>query len=292
MMAGIRGFITLSAFLMLTIGGMPLQLLALLSGTKARSRFLPIYHRWLLRLIGIRISVRGELGPGPALIAANHASWLDIPVLASLAPISFIAKMEVKSWPLFGQMARLQRTVFVDRQRRSATGAAKSEIEQRLEAGDKLVLFAEGTSSDGNNVLPFRTALFGAAALEVADPNSGRTRPVTVQPVSISYVSLHGLPMGRFFRPEFAWYGDMSLGPHLWRVFCAGPIDVSVTFHLPVSLDQFADRKALARHCEVVVRAGVASSLLGRRLAPGDVIRPGSGTAMGGQGRDAIAPAP
>jgi len=288
MMAGVRGVLTASAFLLLTLAGMPLQLLLLVSRTPARSTFLPIYHRLLLRLIGIRVNVRGELGPGPALIAANHASWLDIPVLASLAPLSFIAKLDVKSWPLFGQMAQLQRTVFVDRQRRSATGAARSEIRQRLEAGDKLVLFAEGTSSDGNSVLPFLTALFGAAALEVPDAKTGRTRPVTVQPVSISYVGLHGLPMGRFFRPEFAWYGDMSLGPHLWGVFCAGPIDVSVTFHLPVSLDQFADRKALARHCEVVVRAGVVSSLLGRKLAPGDVTRPGAGA----PGTEAIAPAP
>ena len=84
----------------------------------------------------------------------------------------------------------------------------------------------------------------------------------------------------------------MSLGPHLSGVFCAGPVAVAVTFHLPVSLDQFADRKALAHHCEVVVRAGVASSLQGRKLAPGDVARPGTGSAADAPGTDAIAPAP
>lgn len=291
MMARIRGGLTLSLFVIMTLAGMPLQLVLLWSGTKAGSTLLPIYHRWMLRLIGIRVHVRGALGPGPVLMAANHVSWLDIPVLASLAPLSFIAKLEVKSWPFFGQMAQLQRTVFVDRQRRSATGTAKSAIEHRLEAGDKLVLFAEGTSSDGNSVLPFRTALFGAAAVKIRDGNTGPSRPVAVQPVSIAYVGLHGLPMGRYFRPDFAWYGDMTLGPHLWGVFCAGPVDVAVTFHLPVSLDQFADRKALAHHCEVVVRAGVVSSLLGRKLAPGDVNRPGAGIAAGHETPGAIAPA-
>ena len=284
-MAGLRGALTAAMFFVSTLVLMPVQMVFLWSGTGIRSSFLPIYHRWLLRLLGIRVKVRGELVPGPALLAANHSSWIDIPVLASLAPLSFIAKLEVKSWPLFGQMAQLQRTVFVNRQRRSETGNAKSEIERRLEAGDKLVLFAEGTSSDGNSVLPFRTALFGAAALKLPSANSGSPAPVAVQPVSIAYVRLHGLPMGRLFRPDFAWYGDMALGPHLWGVFCAGPVDVTVTFHLPVSLDQFADRKALARHCEAVVRAGVASSLTGRALAPGDINRPGADKT------DAIAPA-
>ncbi|VAW15514.1 Acyl-CoA:1-acyl-sn-glycerol-3-phosphate acyltransferase [hydrothermal vent metagenome] len=286
-MAVIRGILTAGLFVAFTVVLMPVQLVFLWSGTRARSDFLPIYHRWLLRLVGIDVKVRGELAQGPVLMASNHASWLDIPVLASLSPLSFIAKLEVKSWPLFGQMAQLQRTVFVNRQRRSQTGNAKSEIEKRLEAGDKLVLFAEGTSSDGNSVLPFRTALFGAAALKLPGAGSGSLAPVAVQPVSIAYVRLHGLPMGRFFRPDFAWYGDMSLAPHLWGVFCAGPVDVTVTFHTPVSLDQFADRKALARHCEAVVRAGVVSSLTGRALAPGDVNRPGAGIQEG----SAIAPA-
>lgn len=277
----IRGSVTAFLFLTSTLLLMPGQMVLLWLGAKASRTFLPYYHSYVLRLVGIRVKVVGEPAPGPVLIASNHTSWLDIPVLGSLLPLSFIAKLEVKSWPLFGVMAQLQRTVFVDRQRRSATGVAKSEIENRLLAGERLVLFAEGTSNDGNSVLPFRSALFGAVALQgtqgtqQSGDDEKAAAPLAVQPVSISYVRLHGLPMGRMFRPFYAWYGDMSLAPHLWAVFCSGPVDVVVKFHVPVSLDQFDDRKALARHCETVVRAGVSSSLMGRVLVPGDLNPPG-----------------
>ena len=277
-MTVIRGVLTAIIFLTFTLILMPVQSVLVWSGTAARSKFLPGYHRWLLRLVGVRVKIKGELVPGAALLVSNHSSWLDIPILGAQAPLSFIAKLEVKSWPLFGQMAQLQRTVFVNRQRRSETGTAKSDIESRLKSGEKLVLFAEGTSNDGNSVLPFRSALFGASALKIPGAETGTEHSVPVQPVSIAYVKLHGLPMGRLFRPNFAWYGDMTLGPHLWGVFCSGPIDVVVRYHVPVTLDQFKDRKALALHCENDVRAGVASALVGRRLRAGDVSPVSPGT--------------
>jgi 1-acyl-sn-glycerol-3-phosphate acyltransferase len=274
-MAVVRGTLTAAIFLAVTLVLMPVQLLFVATGVRARARLPVIYHRMMLKLIGVRVRVEGEIVRGPALLASNHTSWLDISVLASVAPLSFIAKREVRSWPLFGQLALLQRTVFVNRERRTGTGAAKSEMEQRFEAGDQLVLFAGGTSDDGNSVLPFRTALFGAAATRVPRSRGGAPEALQVQPVSVAYVRLHGLPMGRLFRPAFAWYGDMEMGPHLWGVFCSGPIDVVVRLHVPVTIDDFPDRKALAGHCEAVVRAGVASAIMGRELRPEDVSRPG-----------------
>lgn len=272
----LRGVLAVSAYLVVTIALMPLQFVLLVAGAGARERLPVWYHRFTLRLVGLRVRVLGDVSPGPALLAANHASWLDIPVLSSIAPLSFVAKSEVRSWPLFGQLARLQRTVFVDRNRRLQAGSATSEMERRFGAGDRLVLFAEGTSGDGNAVLPFRTALFGASAVRSGAPGGGADRPLRVQPVSIAYAGLQGMPMGRLFRPDFAWYGDMDLGPHFWRVFCAGPVDAVVRLHEPVTLDGFPDRKALARYCEETVRAGVASALLGRELDRTDTEAPGA----------------
>ena len=146
----------------------------------------------------------------------------------------------------------------MERQRRSATGAVRDVIRERLLAGDRLVLFPEGTSHTGNGVLPFKSALLGAAEARLA---SGAH--VKVQPVSAAFTGLHGLPMGREHRPWFAWYGDMEMVSHLWEALLAGPLDVVVQFHEPLSLDQM-DRKTLAARAEDIVRDGQALALAGR----------------------------
>jgi len=230
----------------------------------ARAGVLPhLYHRALARLLDIKLDIEGRLAAGPVLIVANHVSWLDITILSALGELSFIAKQEVAGWPGFGTMARLQRTVFVNRERRRQTIDAKHEIERRFDAGDRIVLFAEGTSSDGNRILPFRTSLFAVASYRPRGLD-----PVPVQPLSLIYVRLHGLPISRPQRPKFAWYGDMSMLPHIWAILRAGPIDVKIVLHEPVTLDDFANRKELAMYCEARVRAGFLSSLLGRPVRP------------------------
>lgn len=197
----------------------------------------------------------------PTLYIINHCSYLDIGVLGSLIGGSFVAKAEVAGWPLFGWLARLQRTVFVNRQRRTDTAGQRNEIARRLEIGDSLILFPEGTSSDGNRVLPFKTALFSAAEQRIDG------RPVTVQPVTIAYVRLDGIPLGHGLRPFYAWYGDMELGLHLWKLAGLGDCTVSVEFHAPVTIDDFGSRKALAAHCRQVIVAGMDRALAGRWLS-------------------------
>jgi 1-acyl-sn-glycerol-3-phosphate acyltransferase len=200
---------------------------------------------------------------GGVLMAANHTSWLDIPILSSLAPVSFVAKSEVSGWPFFGTLARLQRTVFIRREKTKAA-EGRDTIRKRLLEGDALVIFPEGTSSDGNRVLAFRSALLSAAETVVGEEETHHVH-APVQPVSVAYVSLHGMPMGRETRPFFAWYGDMELVPHLWEALVTGPIDVTVTFHPSITIDQLGGRKALAAHCEAVVRGGVITALLGSK---------------------------
>ncbi len=239
------------------------------------SRTFPLwFHRQVCRVVGIQIERRGRQSrKSPTLFVSNHVSYLDIEVLGSLVKGSFVAKAEIARWPIFGTMARLQRSIFVER-KPHRTGAARDEMLERLEAGENLMLFAEGTSGDGNRVLPFKSALFAAAGVR---PNG---KPLTVQAVSISYAKLDGLPMGRFLRPYFAWYGDMEMASHGWNIFGLGKIGVIVEFHPPVTIEQFANRKAMAEYCQAQVSRGLAAALTGRKQRP--LMPPPAAPAEGG----------
>jgi 1-acyl-sn-glycerol-3-phosphate acyltransferase len=260
-MPTIRAAAILAIFLLATILLIPWQWLGVTLDLPHARSFPHRYHCFVARLFGIRIRVIGQLPRQAVLVAANHTGWLDIVIFSAVMPISFVAKSEVGSWPFFGTLARLQRTVFVERARRSRTGEARDGIAARLAAGDTLVLFPEGTSGDGNAVLPFKSALLGAAEA-ILSARDGAARHVTVQPVSTAYIGSHGIPMGREARPFYAWYGDMELVPHLWEALKAGPLDVVVQFHEPLSLDDM-DRKELARAAEARIRTGQARALAG-----------------------------
>jgi 1-acyl-sn-glycerol-3-phosphate acyltransferase len=264
-MGRLRATWILTVFFIFTPPLMVFQWLLLRIAPRTAVTFPNVYHRNLCRLLQARIDVRGEPVQGmPCLIAANHCSWIDITVLSAVRPLSFIAKREVGTWPMFGSLARLQRTIFVDRDRRSATAKFKGQIQERLRAGDTLVLFPEGTSTDGNRVLGFKSALMGAADLTYRDPATGDETHVPVQPVTVAYTRVHGLPLGRHERPVFTWYGDMDLAPHLWEALKRGPLDVVVEFHAPLTIDAAGNRKALAAHCESVVRGGLVNAIMGR----------------------------
>ena len=260
----VRAVTILVVFLLVTIILIPWQETAVRFRLKRRKTFPNRYHRFLCRLFGIRVIVTGRpIQSRGVLMVANHTSYFDILVFSAAARVSFVAKHEVAKWPLFGTLARLQETVFIERERRSQTVEARDLIRDRLLEGDALVLFPEGTSDDGNRVRPFKSALLGAAELDLGLDAQGRTRHVPIQPVSIAYVGLYGLPMGRDLRPLFAWYGDMDLVPHLWEALKTGPIEAVVEFHEPLNVGADLDRKALAAAAEVCVRRGQARALAG-----------------------------
>ena len=234
--------------------------------------FPTFYHRSLCRILGITIELRGVApAPAPVLIIANHCSWLDVIVLSSIRPLSFVAKAEVATWPFFGLLAKLQRTVFVERERRSRVTEHKDEITRRLAAGDALVLFPEGTTNEGNRMIPFKTALFSAAATTV-DDGKGGDRPIIVQPWSVAYTGLNNMPMGWDQRHFYAWYGDMELAPHLWQILQMGPVTVRVELHPPVTLAEFDNRKHLSAHCERAVAEGLSAALAGRQPPPARIL--------------------
>jgi 1-acyl-sn-glycerol-3-phosphate acyltransferase len=221
------------------------------------------YYSLLRRILRIRVrTVGARVTDHPVLIVSNHVSWADIVLLGSVAPVAFIAKSEIADWPLIGMAAKAQRSVFVDRTRRHQTAEAIAEISDRLAGGTPVVLFAEGTSSDGNRVLPFRSALVGAAreALSRAAP----AQRIMVQPLSICYLRLQGVPMGRQYRPLAAWYGDLDFLPHVKEFIRRGAVDVVVTWGEPIAFDDKTDRKTLVKSLEGTVRALTASTLRGR----------------------------
>jgi 1-acyl-sn-glycerol-3-phosphate acyltransferase len=259
----VRGLLSIGAIVALTLVLLPFQWLAVRFEWPVRRRIPTFYHGLICRILGVRIRTIGcRTDVAPLLIVANHVSWLDISVITAVAPVVFVAKREIAMWPVFSLLARLQRSVFVDRERRQKTQAANSEIARRLAGGDAVLLFAEGTSSDGNRVLAFRTALIGAARDAIGEARHGER--AWLQPLSIAYTAVRGLPLGRSNRSAVAWYGSMSLLPHLWRFVALGAIDVTVSWGAPVPFDESSDRKIAAHRLEDCVRAMTVSVLRGR----------------------------
>lgn len=223
------------------------------------------YYRFLSRLLRIRINVTGApAADRPVLIVSNHVSWADIVVLGAIAPMVFIAKSEVSGWPMIGAAARVMKVVFVHRTRRQQTGNAVDEIARRLADGHLVILFAEGTSSDGNRVLPFRSALIGAAEVACTRANLAS---LTLQPMAITYTGMSGLPMARAQRPRVAWYGDLDFLPHLKDFIRRNNVDATVSFGVPLTIGRGENRKTLARELESSVRGMTVATLRGRPMA-------------------------
>jgi 1-acyl-sn-glycerol-3-phosphate acyltransferase len=191
-------------------------------------------------------------GPGSVLYLANHVSYFDIPALGGLVDAAFVAKTEVATWPLFGWFARLTGTVFIPRKPGRSAEQVRT-LRTRLVRGENLILFPEGTNSDGTGVLPFKSSLLASAAPEATG------LPVTIQPVSLAYTRTRdGAPLTGARADLYAWIGADDMFPHLWRALAAPGAEVRVVFHPPLDMAATADRKRLARAAEAEVREGVA----------------------------------
>lgn len=249
--AGVR----LALLLLWTLVSCGLQAVLLLLPGRGKVVFARVFWAVVARLVGMEVRVVGQVArpAGRAVVfAANHSSWLDIPVLGGRLEACFVSKADVARWPGIGTVARLGRTVFVSRTR-SGTGRERDDLLGRLAAGDNLLLFPEGTSSDGTRVLPFHSAFFAA----VGAGQAGTEGPL-VQPVSVVYDRLGGLPVGRAGRALFAWYGGMDLAPHAWRLLQCRGMRATVWLHPPMDPTEFASRKVLAQAAWAKVADGAA----------------------------------
>jgi lyso-ornithine lipid O-acyltransferase len=200
--------------------------------------------RTALLVIGLRLVRRGQPMTGEGAIVANHSSWLDIFVLNACDRIYFVSKSEVAGWAGIGWLARATGTVFIARKGSEAKAQADL-FETRLHAQHRLLFFPEGTSTDAIRVMPFKSTLFAAFFAE------GLRDRLRVQPVSVVYHP----PPGQ--DPRFyGWWGEMSFAPHFLHMLATlRHAHVEVTFHDPVAVAAFPDRKALAAHCEAVIRS-------------------------------------
>ena len=236
---------------LLLLCGIVMKLLMLLSERVFRGGrrvWSPVVTQVVCRLVfvilGMRHVAQGPRISGPGAYVANHSSWLDIFTLNARRNVLFVSKAEVAGWPGIGLLAKLTGTVFINRDRREARAQPKV-IEARLLAGDRLLFFPEGTSTDGRRILPFKTTLFEAFLSSDLKPD------LQVQPVTVSYHAPRGAD------PAFyGWWGDMALGPHLLRVLGARRQGhVEVVYHDPLRVADFANRKALARAAEARLRS-------------------------------------
>ena len=245
MAAYFRLIVVVVVLLPVTFVLLPVQYLAIIF-FPLLSRKIPLYwHKLALLLVGTKVFVRGQMPvEKPLLIVANHLSWSDILVLGSVMELCFIAKDEVKSWPGISVLARLQRTVFVNRGKRSDSGKQVNSVAARLLEGDRMVLFAEGTTCSGHRISPFKSALFGAAQYALKESH---LESVTVQPVAIAYTHLFGMPLGRYHQTQASWPGDIPLGPHLINFLKKGAYDVEVVFGEPLMITSKTSRREVAR---------------------------------------------
>lgn len=211
------------------------------------------FHRLGCLFLGLRVSVIGTPSTGrPTLLVSNHISWTDIVAIGSVADVTFVAKREVGDWFFVGMMARLQRTIFVDRTRRSDAGRTAQEMGRHMAGGNAVLLFAEGQSDIGTHVLPFRSALVGAAQHAMIEAGA---KDVLIQPLTVAYTRLQGLPVSRNERSLIAWIKSKSVKQNI-REILSGPVkDVTVAFGTPLPLREEDNRKQVTKAAEAQVRA-------------------------------------
>lgn len=201
--------------------------------------------RLTLMILGIRLTRRGAPMTEVGAIVANHASWLDIFTLNACAPVYFVSKAEVAGWPGIGWLARATGTVFITRDPRAAKDQQRL-FEARLRANHRLLFFPEGTSTDGQRVLPFKPTLFAAFYTH------GMEHVMHIQPATVIYRAPAGLD-----RRFYGWWGDMDFGAHFLKVLAAPGGAAEVVFHPPVNVEDFPNRKQLCTKAEDAVRGAL-----------------------------------
>lgn len=258
-MAYFRAFLLLLALGGFYVLGVPLQRLARRRGWPLARKIPVFFAQTLCALLGLRPRFEGAtLGPKPRMIVSNHVSWSDILVFASRETPCFVAKSEVASWPLLGAFARVQDTIFVRRDSRADVPRVNALMAERMMGGEDVLLFGEGTSTDGASVQSFKPSHFAAARDAAQTPG---VAAVTIQPAAIVYTHAKGKKLDAAGRRKLAWFGDADLAPHIWLLLKAAPVDCVVRFGPALSFDAKGDRKLAAQATESAVRALVETEI-------------------------------
>lgn len=218
----------------------------------------PFVHRIVCRILGITITCKGQRLKGqPVLFVSNHISWKDIIILgAVIKKASFVSKAEVGSIGFVKKIVDLQKTIYVKRERRTDALKQSSEMTTRIQDGDSLILFPEGTTTRGIHVGPFKSTLFSVAEMIL----KGGQPSVTIQPITINFTHIDKLPIQMCERVKVGWIGEESFWPHFMYALRRKSTHVSVEFHRPLRCKDQIDRKILAKTCEDIIRQGLSAS--------------------------------
>jgi 1-acyl-sn-glycerol-3-phosphate acyltransferase len=232
----------------------PAWLAKVMHKTAARDRIVQCCYGGILRIIGIRLSVQGQMSNArPLLLVSNHVSYLDVIIMGSQPGVRFTPKSEIARWPLVGFICRLCECVFIDR-RPEQVQEMGGRVQAALEGGAVISLFPEATTGDGLHLLPFKSGFFS-----LAEKGAGE-KPLLVQPVAIAYTRLCRLPIDRTQWPQLAWYGDMDLAPHLLNLLTLGAIDAELTYLPPLSMAECGDRKQMAKAAQDAIAQALEAS--------------------------------
>ena len=246
-------------FIILSILLVPLQMLILAVHRGKFAYTVPyIWEGAVCKIFGLKVIIDGTPHQDKQTIyIANHISYLDIPVIASVLKASFVAKADVANWPVFGFLSRMQQTAFIERSRKDIS-VQRYALQNMLADGKSLIIFPEGTSSDGQNVLPFKSSLFSIAY------NEDKPRETLyIQPLTLVLLQANGKEIEtQADRDIYAWHGEMTLSPHLWQFAKSKGATVKITFHSPYAATRYDDRKALAQKCHEDILNGLQNTLL------------------------------
>jgi 1-acyl-sn-glycerol-3-phosphate acyltransferase len=257
-MRTIIGSIKLFFFFLASLIALPFLAIGYVLFNKSRliSVMPNLYGKTLCFILRIKVERQGQPETKRHVIfVGNHLSYADIGAIGGYLPASFISKAEVKKWPLFGALATLGKTVFIERDRHAAEKGI-ADIKKALRQGQNLILFPEGTSTNGLQVLPFKSTLFEIFLSEELKDE------LWVQPFTMTITGINGAPVTR---PEqndiYAWYGDDEFLPHLWRLAKSRGAYIKLTFHPPKAAKNYNDRKVFANDCHEDVARGLQNTL-------------------------------
>lgn len=257
----------LSVFGLMVVLVSPIQMIVLAVHRGDGAYLVPYYwHKALCAVLRIRVQVVGKPHTdSQTLFVSNHLSYLDIPAIGGILKASFVAKKDVESWPVFGFLSKLQQTAFISRSREDAQ-KEKGALDKMLADGKSLILFPEGTSTDGRTVRPFKSSLFAIALRKEA-------QNILIQPFTVSMLSVNGkAPQTQDERDIYAWHIDMDtpLPAHLWRFAKSRGATITLHFHQPIRARDYRDRKVLANLCHEDVSKGLKPTDQESTIAPED----------------------
>ena len=229
----------------------PIQFVLVKIKFRARIYIPVIFHKTLLKILGIKVKLIGQkVTRRPLILVGNHTSYIDIIILGSIMPICFIAKQEIKSWFLFGFLAKLQNTVFIKRKNLKTLESIKN-INKILGSDSAIVLFPEGTTNSGKKILNFKSSLFNLF-------ESNNT--LGLQNFSLCYTHVNSMPIDNRTRPQISWYGDMNIISHLSNFLKLSSVNATVVLH-PVMSAEGLDRKTISLASFKQVKEGIALAI-------------------------------